>query len=68
LALCRKLIEVGYDPCIRLEAYRGDVLCLSVRSLGEGMRLRVAGHGVGFLYADECAAAPPMRQTGRRAP
>ena len=41
LALCRKLIEAGYDPGTPLEAYRGDTLCLRVRSIGEAARLRM---------------------------
>lgn len=39
LALCRKLIEAGFDPAEPLDAYRGDVLCLSVRSIGDGAKL-----------------------------
>jgi hypothetical protein len=41
LALCRALIEAGYDPDTPLEAYRGNTLCLRVRSIGEGGRLTV---------------------------
>jgi hypothetical protein len=41
LALCRKLIEAGYDPATPLHAYRGDVLALRVRSIGEGAKLTV---------------------------
>jgi hypothetical protein len=58
LALCRKLIKAGYDPRTQLEAYRGDVLCLSVRSLGEGVHLRVAGHGVGFFIRRQMRSSP----------
>jgi hypothetical protein len=41
LALCRKLIEAGHDPSMPLEAYRGETLCLRVRSIGETARLRM---------------------------
>jgi hypothetical protein len=41
LALCRKLIEARQDPATPLEAYRGDMLCLQVRSIGEGAQLTV---------------------------
>lgn len=41
LALCRALIKAGHDPDTPLEAYRGDVLCLRVRSIGEGAKLTV---------------------------
>jgi hypothetical protein len=36
LSLCRALIEAGHDPVVALEAYRGNTLCLRVRSLAEG--------------------------------
>ncbi len=49
LALCRELVERGHDPATPLEAYRGTMLCLKVRSLGEGARLRVSPRGVGFV-------------------
>jgi hypothetical protein len=39
LELCRKLVRAGYDPGRPLEVYRGDVLCLRVRSIGEGAKL-----------------------------
>jgi hypothetical protein len=44
LALCRKLIEVStYAPETPLTAYRGDVLCLKVRSIGEAAELEIDG-------------------------
>jgi hypothetical protein len=41
LALCRKLVDEGYDPTRPLHAYRGDTLCLKIRSVGEGAKLAV---------------------------
>jgi hypothetical protein len=41
LDLCRALVKAGYDPRRPLHAYRGDVLALKVRSIGEGARLTV---------------------------
>src|SRR5262249_58134740 len=41
LALCRALVTAGQDPNRPLHAYRGDVLCLRLRSIGEGARLTV---------------------------
>src|SRR5262249_28109165 len=41
LALCRALVKAGQDSNRPLHAYRGHVLCLSVRSRGEGARLTV---------------------------
>jgi hypothetical protein len=62
LALCRLLIEAGYHPATPLEAYRGEVLCLRVRTIGEAARLRVATHGVGFEPVPECTGASLVRQ------
>jgi hypothetical protein len=42
LVICRKLIEAGRDPARPLHAYREGILCLVVRSLGEGAALTVA--------------------------
>ena len=41
LALCRALVTAGQNPNRPLHAYRGDVLCLCVRSIGEGARLTI---------------------------
>jgi hypothetical protein len=41
LAMCRKLLAAGYDPDRPLHAYRGDVLALKVRTIGEGAKLTV---------------------------
>jgi hypothetical protein len=38
LALCRKLVAAGYDPGRPLHAYRGDMLCLTVTSIGWGAK------------------------------
>jgi hypothetical protein len=32
LRLCRLLVDVGHDPTLPLDAWRGPVLCLRVRS------------------------------------
>jgi hypothetical protein len=41
LDLCRALIKAGHDPKRALHAYRGEVLALAVRCIGEGARLTV---------------------------
>jgi hypothetical protein len=41
LAMCRRLIAASHDPAMPLEAWRGAVLTLRVRSIGEGARLAV---------------------------
>jgi hypothetical protein len=71
LALCRALVTAGQDPNRPLHAYRGDVLCLRVRSIGEGARLTVEDdrHGRPRLRrwrnrARRCGAAPLARQIG----
>jgi hypothetical protein len=47
LAICRSLVAAGHDPHKQLRAYRGDVLCLTVRSIGEGAGLTVADDRLG---------------------
>ena len=64
LGLCRKLIEAGANPATPLDVYRGDTLCLIVRSIGESARLELNGHGTGFLPAPTGGTAPPMRSNG----
>jgi hypothetical protein len=41
LKLCRELVAAGFNPASRLEAWRGDTLCLRIRSIGEAARLTV---------------------------
>jgi hypothetical protein len=47
LAICRSLVAAGHDPHKQLRVYRGDVLCLTVRSIGEGAGLTVADDRLG---------------------
>jgi hypothetical protein len=63
LALCRELVAEGCNPATRLEAYRGDTLCLTVRSIGEAAKLEVSGHGAGFTRARDGGSAPPVSLT-----
>jgi hypothetical protein len=60
LDLCRKLVGAGHDPDQPLEAYRGDTLCLIVRSIGEASRLEINGDGTGFRPRRQPDAAPPI--------
>jgi hypothetical protein len=41
LTLCRALVAAGVDPATSLEIYRGDTLCLRVRSIADGAKLSV---------------------------
>jgi hypothetical protein len=54
IALCRKLIEAGYDPARPMEIFRGPVLALRARSIGEAARLKVstAGNGAPTFVID----------------
>ena len=69
LALCRALVKAGHDPNRPLRAYRGDVFCLRVRSIGEGARLTIEDDRYGRPRlrrwrnrAIGCGAAPLVRQ------
>ena len=42
LALCRKLVDAGIDPARSLSVFRGDTVCLKIRSIGEAAALTVA--------------------------
>ena len=61
LALCRKLIEAGHHPNTPIGVYRGDVLCLGIRSIGEAAQLEVNGEGTGFRPRSKPGRASPMR-------
>jgi hypothetical protein len=65
LALRRALMAAGHDPSRPLHAYRDDVLALWVRSIGDGARLRLASHGVGFERLPECTGGSRVRQNGQ---
>jgi hypothetical protein len=60
LAMCRRLIAAGHDPGTPLEAWRGEVMALRVRSLGGGARLIVksGSDGVPRFVLRSAAASP----------
>jgi hypothetical protein len=68
LAMCRALIAANHDPASSLEAWRGDVLCLRICSIGEAARLAVEAGRDGVprfvvrigISAPAAAAAPPL--------
>jgi hypothetical protein len=60
LALCRKLVQAGYDPSTPLEVYRGETLCLRIRSIGKAAALEINAYGTGFRPRREADAAPPI--------
>ena len=47
LALCRTLLDAGFDPDQPLEIYRDAILVLRVRSIGKGARLTVKDNRLG---------------------
>ena len=68
LALCRKLVQAGFDPSTPLEVRRGETLSLRVRSIGEGARLEVNAKGNGFIARRAVRPRPSVRKSERRAP
>jgi|SRR6476469_3315166 hypothetical protein len=50
LKLCRKLIQAGVDPNRPLHVYRGDVLAIVVRTIGDGARLTVKERPFGPVF------------------
>jgi hypothetical protein len=79
LDLCRELVADGFNPASPLEAWRGEILCLRVRSIGEGARLTVADdrHGTPRLrrrqerpqgYAAGSPVAPNANGRGAATP
>jgi hypothetical protein len=71
LAICRRLVAAGLDPGRPLIAFRGEMVCLVIRSIGEGAALTVDEHN-GTRFAKwkpfpRSAVASPVRQKGRAA-
>src|SRR5690348_10236794 len=70
LALCRKFLDAGHDPATPLEVYRGDVLALQVKFIGQaaGLRVGVSSSGTPVLrLAGSTPAAPPTLFLGQEA-
>lgn len=65
LELCRKLVAAGFEPTTPLEAWRGKVLCLQVRSIGLGAQLELSGNGIGFRRASAVGRASTIRFSDR---
>jgi hypothetical protein len=64
LELCRKLVAAGFNTACPLEAWRGETLCLRVRSIGEGSRLTVADDRHGTPRLRRRQDRPPGYVTG----
>jgi len=70
LKLCRLLVEAGLAAASPLDAFRGPVLCLRIRSIGEAATLSVDESRSAFCRwkpFSRAAVSPPMRQNGRGA-
>lgn len=70
LALCRVLVEAGFDPGRPLHVFRGATLCLTIRTIGEGAVLTVKERPFGPVFErwvpfQTPPVSPPMRQNGR---
>jgi hypothetical protein len=59
LALCRALIEHGIPPDTPLAVYRGAVLALRVRSVGEGAQLQIRDNRYGTPVFKRAGAGAP---------
>jgi hypothetical protein len=72
LDLCRKLIELGVDPQTPLHVYRGPVLALVIRAIGEGAELTVQTDNRGIprfqKYRIRYGTAPPVAPTASTLP
>lgn len=64
LNLCKLLVDTGINPATALHVYRGDMLCLIVRSIGTGARLEINAKGTGFIGRRAVRTAPPMPLNG----
>jgi hypothetical protein len=63
LKLCRKLVKAGVNPTRPLHAFRGDTLCLVVRSIGEAAALEINSKGTGFIkHRASVRTASPVRR------
>jgi hypothetical protein len=58
LELCRKLIASGVDPQTPLHVYRGSVLALVIRAIGEGAQLVVTTNDQGTPVFRKLARKP----------
>lgn len=69
LAMCRALIDAGYDRERPVEAYRGETMCLRISSIGHGAKFTVKDnrYGTPALRRYEASAgvssALPMRSS-----
>lgn len=67
LEMCRRLVASGANPEAQLDCYRDGTLALTVRTVGEGARLKINGRGDGFARLlerpSDVGTAPSMRRS-----
>lgn len=66
LTLCRLLIAAGHDPRSRLEAWRGSMLAVRVRSIGEAANLRVREDRIEFARWEPPPRARPSPRIAQK--
>lgn len=64
LGMCRALVAAGHHPATPLQAWRGPMLCLAIKTIGEAADFEVNAHGTDFIRHRERRPASPVRQTG----
>jgi|SRR5215475_7758403 hypothetical protein len=65
LDLCRLLVARGHDPSTPMEVWRGTMLALSVRTIGEAAQLEVATDPPGFKLRTRPRRAPYVQKNDR---
>jgi hypothetical protein len=63
LEMCRQLIAAGYHPDSRLLCFRGGILSLTIRSIGEAAQLKVNSKGTGFERLSGVRMTSPVRKS-----
>jgi hypothetical protein len=64
LELARQLVLAGHDPASRLEAYRGSMLCLRIRSIGEAAELEINSKGTDLVPRRAVRTGSPIHSNG----
>jgi hypothetical protein len=65
LNLCRALIRGGHDPATPMAVFRGEVLALKVRSIGEMAVLEINGKGTAFIKRRKAVGTGAPMRLGR---
>jgi hypothetical protein len=63
LGLCRLAVEHGHDPHACMQVFRGTVLALTIRSIGEAAQLEINSKGTRFVRRPGVRTASPVRKS-----